>query len=223
MNQTSANLLKSEFGIPFVNYDGLLESVCDEITYTIQEVLLNYSLLVGNIHAVGFFEDIERELNAIRMSQDSSLKYMKLKGTDAPFQAVIYKDSHGNILFSGLGFSSKIKKLSLRDFRSLPSNKGIAPHTKSLKGQVFHELGHILDEYLGISKSQDFLQFLESRTITLDVIKKEVSEYAATSPSEFIAEVFAEYQSGKGNTLVCEMMEYIETTYSRFAEHKKII
>ena len=172
MNQTYVNILKGEFGIPFVNYEGLNERVCDEITYTIHEILLDYNILAGCIHAVGFFEDVEREWNRVRMLENGDLRYMKLKSTDAPFYTVIYKDSKGNILFSGLGFSPKIKKLSLNDFRSLPSNKGIAKHTKTLKGQVTHELGHILDEYLGISKSQEFLSFLEFRNITLDVMQQ---------------------------------------------------
>jgi len=40
--------------------------------------------------------------------------------------------------------------------------------------------------------------------------------YAATCPQEFIAEVFAEYQSGFANSFVTFVMQYIQIVY-----HKK--
>ena len=44
------------------------------------------------------------------------------------------------------------------------------------------------------------------------------------SPQEFVAEVFAEYQSGKSNQFVKDVMKYIYEVYDKkLEENKKII
>ena len=55
---------------------------------------------------------------------------------------------------------------------------------------MYHELGHLLDDMCGLSENAEFKTYYES--LTVGDIKYGLSEYACTSPKEFIAEAFAE-------------------------------
>lgn len=56
---------------------------------------------------------------------------------------------------------------------------------------VYHELGHLLDDMCALSENSDFKDYYGS--LDRDGIKSGLSEYALESPSEFIAEAFAEF------------------------------
>jgi hypothetical protein len=56
---------------------------------------------------------------------------------------------------------------------------------------LYHEMGHLLDDSIAFNQSKAFLAYYHS--LTKDQIVRGLSEYASTSPLEFIAEAFAEY------------------------------
>ena len=56
---------------------------------------------------------------------------------------------------------------------------------------VYHEIGHMLDGKCNLSDSLEFTSFYSR--MTPDMVEREVSGYATTSPKELIAESFAEY------------------------------
>lgn len=56
---------------------------------------------------------------------------------------------------------------------------------------VYHELGHLLDYMCGLKEDDGFIDFYNG--LSKSFIKKNLSEYATTSPGEFIAEAIAEY------------------------------
>lgn len=75
---------------------------------------------------------------------------------------------------------------------------------------IYHELGHLQDTYTPYGKNitgkQSFADKLKNWENNADFgIALEVSDYASTSPSEFVAEVFAELMSG--NKLSDNVME----------------
>jgi hypothetical protein len=76
---------------------------------------------------------------------------------------------------------------------------------------VYHELGHLQNTYPEINDNTTGAQSLEQKLENWGYNKNdlrtafEVSEYASTSPSEFVAEVFAELMSG--NKLSDNVME----------------
>lgn len=88
---------------------------------------------------------------------------------------------------------------------SLDVSSGFHPAGLTYKSIVTHELGHALDDYLtnqvGLVKgsknktaSQWIRQMVAKKTkVKIGDMKAEVSEYAAESPMEWMAECFAEY------------------------------
>ena len=82
-----------------------------------------------------------------------------------------------------------IKMVSL-----LRENERSGFHPKGCSGPesvVYHEVGHMLDSMLSLSESEEFKSFY-NRCSERDIIAG-LSEYAASSPTEMIAEAFAEY------------------------------
>lgn len=84
---------------------------------------------------------------------------------------------------------------------------------------IYHELGHLQDTYTPYGKNitgkQSFADKLKNWENNADFgIALEVSDYASTSPSEFVAEVFAELMSG--NKLSDEVMKL-------YAKYKGVI
>lgn len=75
----------------------------------------------------------------------------------------------------------------------LRRNEAIGFHPKGChtpESVIYHELGHLLDDMCGLSENADFKAYYG--TLTTEDIKYGLSEYACTSPKEFIAEAFAE-------------------------------
>ena len=56
---------------------------------------------------------------------------------------------------------------------------------------IYHEIGHLIDDLCGITSSIEFAMLY--RRLSHNDILTGLSEYAATSPQEFVAEAFAEY------------------------------
>lgn len=73
--------------------------------------------------------------------------------------------------------------------RSLFHPKGC----KGLESVYFHELGHALDKYTGLSSGVALDKLFKS--LSKEDIKKGLSEYASTSPEEFVAEAMSEHYS----------------------------
>ena len=118
-----------------------------------------------------------------------------LKGTDPHIREMITSE-----LLSKSGYKFKYKEQTV--FRT-----------------IYHELGHLQDSYTPYGKNttgvQNFADKLKNWENKADFgTALEVSEYASTSPSEFVAEVFAELMSG--NKLSDKVMEL-------YAKYKGVI
>ncbi|MCM1295442.1 MAG: hypothetical protein NC311_07850 [Muribaculaceae bacterium] len=75
----------------------------------------------------------------------------------------------------------------------LRQNEGDGFHPKGCntpESVVYHELGHLLDDLCALGKNAEFKAYYES--LTAEDIKYGLSEYACTSPQDFIAEAFSE-------------------------------
>jgi len=197
-------------GEMYVNLSSFSEDVQARIQNTFFRVFSQYSILTDYITSITSLEEL---IQMYQKFEHSHLSFSFEKEVAA--MRIVRKNFEKQILFLGIGISSHIGVLDLYDSKKWKS-LGIAPHTLSIEGQVIHELGHVLDDVLELSGSEDFLNFCLLHHITPEVIAKEVSLYAATCPQEFIAEVFAEYQSGFANSFVTFVMQYIQIVY-----HKK--
>ncbi len=82
---------------------------------------------------------------------------------------------------------------------------------------VFHECGHLLDFYCGLDKDEEFVKYYNS--FSQGDIRKKVSDYAATSIREFIAEAFAEYMSSYAPRITArEVYSFMQKKYRSHTE-----
>lgn len=82
----------------------------------------------------------------------------------------------------------------LQFISDLRRNEATGFHPKgchTAESVVYHELGHLLDDMCKLSGSYDFMVYYDR--LDRAEIKSGLSEYALESPSEFIAEAFAEF------------------------------
>jgi hypothetical protein len=79
---------------------------------------------------------------------------------------------------------------------------------------AYHEIGHLIDYLCGLSKSPLLLSYTMS--LSNDTIVRGLSEYAATSVSELIAEAFAEYMCNESPRIISSRVnEIINREYKR--------
>jgi len=64
--------------------------------------------------------------------------------------------------------------------------------TRNLRGCLWHEMGHILDNVLQISEDPIFLELIANSDVAVHICP-----YATISPLEAFAEAFAEYHSSE--------------------------
>lgn len=96
---------------------------------------------------------------------------------------------------------------------------GFSPRgCKSVKSVVDHELGHLLDYWVGISASDEFLSF--SRALNPFEVSTSLSKYSVMggriAPAEVIAEGFSESRNNQApRRLAREIAQIIENGYAR--------
>lgn len=77
---------------------------------------------------------------------------------------------------------------------------------------VCHEIGHMLDNLTGVGTCSEFKNFIHG--YTKDEITAQLSEYAATSDEETVAEAFAEYVcSSEPRFIAAKIGEMIDKAY----------
>lgn len=84
--------------------------------------------------------------------------------------------------YAYIGFVSELRDDEKTGFHPIGCN--------SPEYVIYHELGHLLSNMCGLEDKEEFKTFYSS--LSREEIRKGLSEYAEESPSEFIAEAFAE-------------------------------
>ncbi len=87
--------------------------------------------------------------------------------------------------FAGDAYLELIKRLCINESRGFHPKGCNTPESV-----VYHELGHLIEDMCGLSENTEFKTYYKS--LTAGDVKYGLSEYACTSPKEFIAEAFAE-------------------------------
>ena len=124
----------------------------------------------------------------------------------------------------GLVIGSGFKYINYTDLQCMCIEDSISGfktrHCRYFDSIVWHEIGHMLDYILHISKKEEFQKMLINVNIS-----KEISKYAQTSIYEVVAESFAEYiKANEANELengiVKKIGLLIDREYLRYAHNQ---
>lgn len=109
--------------------------------------------------------------------------------------------------FSGMGF------LRLKDSLRISAAAGFHPiGCEDVDYVVWHEVGHILDNYCNVTGNAEFLAYYNS--LSPSKIINGLSEYAGTNVQEFFAEAFAEHKKNvKPREIARTAWKYLEKIY----------
>ena len=132
--------------------------------------------------------DITRDLGGLvyRMAEDSlrdSASYVATAINACGFFDALLLDHND--------YNSDVYKALMRDVKY---NAISGFHPQNCTGPdsiIYHEVGHLIDDLCGITSSIEFAMLY--RSLSYNDILTGLSEYATTSPQEFVAEAFAEY------------------------------
>ena len=194
------NFLTIEMGIPNVSLSALTVVQAKEVTEALKVIFYKYPDLKKSICAIGDTESINNQMNLIRFSLNPNEKWEDFPHDNANMsmctlknRGLIFRLFNMPMVFTGLCFEEGILSDKFETEMIKAVNLGIATkYTASVKGIVYHEIGHLLDQILNISNSKEFNQILTSKNWN---ILTEVDFHAGSSLNELIAEAFSEYIS----------------------------
>lgn len=219
----------------YINLDGLDFNLAKEALDTVFDVLMKYPELRREMHYFGTLKGFSTEKdklfkflnpNADEQTREGikSLTDQTAQETAHVFKngglALAYCSSCGDCRFCGI----IIDEDDFDEARILNDLKyseacGFSPKgCSSVKSVVDHELGHMLDYWLGISPSSEFTAFL-SRLNPFDVAKN-LSQYSVMNgkiaPAEVIAEGFSESRNSPSpRRLAREIAIIIDNAYKK--------
>lgn len=145
-----------------------------------------------------FYEEIKQRLAGLGFKDDLIMKtakknanrYAEIKSTWYAYSAPSDKFGLNSVAFNATWRGDRVVKQLENDLKSKFHPEGCA----TVKAVFDHELGHKIDETLGLRKNADFdVIYTEAKAQGNDYIRDNLSGYANTDRAEFIAECWSEY------------------------------
>jgi len=145
-----------------------------------------------------FYEELKQRLAGLGFKDDLIMKtakknanrYAEIKSTWYAYSAPSDKFGLNGVAFNATWKGDRVVKQLEYDLKSKFHPEGCA----TVKSIFDHELGHKIDETLGLRKNADFdVIYIEARAQGNDYIRENLSGYANTDMAEFIAECWSEY------------------------------
>lgn len=129
--------------------------------------------------------------------------------------------------FAGITLNSGCMKNGYKDFiKSLESNvvtKWSPKGTANTKALLDHEIGHQIDNFLGLSNDENILNLYNSLTheqLTESLCSYSWNNHNSVPVREFIAEAWSEYNSGNPRELAVAVGRIIEEKYKAWKVKK---
>lgn len=238
MNNDLETYAKVTMNIPFINFDGLDSFMVRDILTTIKKAYERYPLLKNSIAFIYQSDDFNNYENLIRCSNkeywtkwqeftknsNNIISYYQEMNDKKLSTFVTVNHFNKQIENMGLVIGSGFKNISYTKLQCMCIEDSVsgfkARHCRYFDSVVWHEIGHMLDYILHISKKEEFQKMLINVNI-----KEEISKYACISIYEVLAEAFAEYVKAMEvneleDGLVKKIGLLIDREYLRYAHNQ---
>mgnify|MGYP004467342031 CR=1 FL=1 len=212
-NEFVKNVLK----IPYCNFDGVSKKVQYEMIMGLSFIFERYPFFNHVLCALEQEKDFIYHYNMFiyTMACDSFYDDSKISNDKRVSGFYSITDDHE---LTGYYELPQVIDESFADYFSIVLFDGI----NDCDGRkiIFHEFGHLLDNFLHISNDSEFLRLVENKNVY-----ELVSPYACINNQELVAEVFSKYilsllgYEKDNNDFVMIIGKFIDEKYNSFVEN----
>lgn len=212
MKEDYSKLIKENLKIPFCNFDGVSLKVQKEILMGLSIMYKRYPFFNHVLCALEQEDDFIYHYNMFIYTMDCNYTYDDSKLVNDSRVSGFYSITDDNELTGYYEVPLKIDN-KFADYFSIVLFDGINNYDG--RKVIFHEFGHLLDNFLHISNDPEFLKLVKNKNIY-----ELVSPYACVNKEELVAELFSEYIIGnKTNDFINFIGKLIDKKYEEFVNY----
>lgn len=204
MEEDYSNNIKKDLKIPYCNFNNISKSTQYEILMGLSLMYKRYPFFNHVLCSIEQEDDFIYHYNMFVFTMNSEHYYDDSKIKNDNRISGFYSITEDHEL---TGYYKLPKKIDccLADYFSIVLFDGI--NECNVRRVIYHEFGHLLDNFLHVSCDSEFIDILKKYNLTLE------------NSSELFAEIFSDYILGTQNVLICEVGNLVEKKYNQFVKN----
>lgn len=204
MEEDYSNNIKKDLKIPYCNFNNISKSTQYEILMGLSLMYKRYPFFNHVLCSIEQEDDFIYHYNMFVFTMNSEQSYDDSKIKDDNRISGFYSITEDHELTGYYKPPEKIDCYSA-DYFSIVLFDGI--NECNVRRVIYHEFGHLLDNFLHVSCDSEFIDILKKHNLTLE------------NSSELFAEIFSDYILGTQNVLICEVGNLVEKKYNQFVKN----
>lgn len=204
MEEDYSNNIKKDLKIPYCNFNNISKSTQYEILMGLSLMYKRYPFFNHVLCSIEQEDDFIYHYNMFVFTMNSEQSYDDSKIKDDNRISGFYSITEDHELTGYYKLPEKIDCYSA-DYFSIVLFDGI--NECNVRRVIYHEFGHLLDNFLHVSSDSEFIDILKKHNLTLE------------NSSELFAEIFSDYILGTQNVLICEVGNLVEKKYNQFVKN----
>lgn len=204
MEEDYSNNIKKDLKIPYCNFNNISKSTQYEILMGLSLMYKRYPFFNHVLCSIEQEDDFIYHYNMFVFTMNSEHYYDDSKIKNDNRISGFYSITEDHELTGYYKLPEKIDCYSA-DYFSIVLFDGI--NECNVRRVIYHEFGHLLDNFLHVSCDSEFIDILKKYNLTLE------------NSSELFAEIFSDYILGTKNVLICEVGNLVEKKYNQFVKN----
>lgn len=204
MEEDYSNNIKKDLKIPYCNFNNISKSTQYEILMGLSLMYKRYPFFNHVLCSIEQEDDFIYHYNMFVFTMNSEHYYDDSKIKNDNRISGFYSITEDHELTGYYKLPEKIDCYSA-DYFSIVLFDGI--NECNVRRVIYHEFGHLLDNFLHVSCDSEFIEILKKYDLTLE------------NSSELFAEIFSDYILDTQNALICEVGNLVEKKYNQFVKN----
>lgn len=204
MEEDYSNNIKKDLKIPYCNFNNISKSTQYEILMGLSLMYKRYPFFNHVLCSIEQEDDFIYHYNMFVFTMNSEHYYDDSKIKNDNRISGFYSITEDHELTGYYKLPEKIDCYSA-DYFSIVLFDGI--NECNVRRVIYHEFGHLLDNFLHVSCDSEFIYILKKYNLTLE------------NSSELFAEIFSDYILGTQNVFICEVGNLVEKKYNQFVKN----
>ena len=204
MEEDYSNNIKKDLKIPYCNFNNISKSTQYEILMGLSLMYKRYPFFNHVLCSIEQEDDFIYHYNMFVFTMNSEQSYDDSKIKNDNRISGFYSITEDHELTGYYKLPEKIDCYSA-DYFSIVLFDGI--NECNVRRVIYHEFGHLLDNFLHVSCDSEFIEILKKYNLTLE------------NSSELFAEIFSDYILATQNVLICKVGNLVEKKYNQFVKN----